>query len=186
MISNNLRHYIITPSLTSISIQGSINMMRACDCPWLLGSNILITRLQGQAYQGVQLFPSATASVNKGWGMFTMIWWACWGCKRIVFMYYHPLHRGNEMQMQRHFDQKFIDNCKTAKKNGDMESKRHLNRKFSTEKEKHLVETQLYRIKSTTANIPLVAFCNHFTHKFQSIYNMEGLFSLRFWGRPGL
>lgn len=51
-----------------------INMSRVCDCSWLLASDMLITRLHRlpskRAYQGVQLFPSATVTGNKGWGTF--------------------------------------------------------------------------------------------------------------------
>lgn len=50
--------------LNNIKCHHNINMMRVYDCPWLLASNMLITRLNRLpskwAYQGVQLFLSSS------------------------------------------------------------------------------------------------------------------------------
>ena len=60
--------------LKSTEGQRDVNMMRACDCSWLPASRMVITRLHRLpsewAYQGVQLFPSAIATGNGGWGTF--------------------------------------------------------------------------------------------------------------------
>lgn len=66
---------VIALYLNSTWGQRYINMSRVCDCSWLLASDMLITRLHRlpskRAYQGVQLFPSATVTGNKGCGTFT-------------------------------------------------------------------------------------------------------------------
>ena len=70
---NTMGCYTIALHLNSIKGHHNINMMRACDCSWLLASNMLITRLHGlpsdRAYQGVQL-PQAPATGNEGWSTF--------------------------------------------------------------------------------------------------------------------
>ncbi len=78
---NTMGCYIIALHLNSIKAHRNINTMRACDCSWLLASNMLITRLHRlpseRAYQGVQLFSSAPATGNEGWGTFRGVWWEC-------------------------------------------------------------------------------------------------------------
>ncbi len=73
--------YVIARYLNNMKGHRNINMMRACDCSWLLAANTMITRLHRlpseRAYQGVQMFPSAPATGNEGWGTFRGVWWEC-------------------------------------------------------------------------------------------------------------
>lgn len=94
---NTMGCYIIALHLNSIKGHRNVNMMRACNCSWLLASNMLITRLHRlpseRAYQGVQLFPSAPATGNEGWGTLGGCGEsAAWGWKGGVSMRYHLLH----------------------------------------------------------------------------------------------
>lgn len=83
---SDVKHYgmlygeIIVHNINSIKGYRNINMMRASYCSWLLEPNMLINRprrLSSEwAYQGVQLFPAAPATGNKGWGTFRGVWWA--------------------------------------------------------------------------------------------------------------
>lgn len=72
---------VIARELKGINGHRNINMMRACDCSWLLTANMVITRLHRlpseRAYQGVQWFPSAPATGNNGRSTFEGVWWQC-------------------------------------------------------------------------------------------------------------
>lgn len=100
--------------LNSMKGHRNINMMRTCDCSWLLPSNMLITRLHRlpseRAYQGVQLFSSASATGNDGWGCNPGMERRCvCGLSFSAFQWF-----GNEMSRQITSMKTFIRWCKNV------------------------------------------------------------------------